>query len=331
MFLISIKPSLFLAVLLLCFSCGKSTDQEIKDTVLEANIHLSRYECQPAIDMLESLGRQNTNAYYLKALSSAYACRAKYSTVVFFTSDIEKSTSPSPLGGMTTYTTSLVPVSSSLTNDSKFRDLQTAIDILLYAGGIPKDTEPTVVERGKNFSLNQVGDINAQLLYMMLVQTGKFMEYYGNTDAGGKKGDGIGLNNCFTDYSETVVAVKAYLETNSTGSCKTPLISHPQLALTVTEPQAKERRKKLCEGVVLLNGILNILPSVLATAAGGDLDDITTITGDIEAAKDNIALYDSESLPTVRVLSQYNCENSPDISLKKLSSYYALLFESLLL
>lgn len=321
----SIKSTILIAVLMLSFSCGKTKDQEVKDAILSANIYLSTRQCQPAIDVLESMGRQNRNAHYLKALSSAYACRAGYSTTVFFADDIAKTATPAPLGGMTTYSTSIVDATSPLTEDSNFRDLQTAIDILLYAGGIPSTTEPTTVERAKYFSANQAGDINSQLAFMMLVQVGKLMKVYADTNAAGVKGGGSGSNTCFTDYTATDDAIKLiFLSAGETGACSTPSSPHPQLADGVVG-----RRKRLCEGTVLLNNILNVLPSVLATAGGGDLDDIADLTEDIEKQKEDLEDISAGFSPTATVLSQTNCENDTDITLVTLASYYAVFFESL--
>ncbi|MEA9357096.1 hypothetical protein SHI21_12800 [Bacteriovorax sp. PP10] len=320
----SIKSTFLIAVLMLSFSCGKSKEQEVKDAILSANIYLSTRQCQPAIDLLESMGRQNTNALYLKTLSTGYACRAGYSTTSFFADDISKTATPSPLGGMTTYKTSLVTTTSPLTDDSSFRDLQTAIDILLYAGGIAETTDPSASERAKHFSFNQAGDINSQLAFMMLVQTGKLMKVYADTNAAGVKGGGSGSNTCFTDYTTTDPLVKAYLLTGNTGVCVTDNSSNTQLALGVSD-----RRKRLCEGTVLLNNILDILPSVIATAGGGKLDDITTITTQINAKKAALEGIDPDFTPTATVLSQTNCENDSDIDEITLSSYYAVFFESL--
>lgn len=320
----SLKSVFLIAVLLLSFSCGKDHDKEVKDAVLSANIYLSRKECQPAIDLLESMGRQNSNAAYLKALSTAYACRAGYSTITFFGTDVSKTASPAPLGGMSTYTTSLVTATSPLTNDSNFRDLQTAIDILLYAGGIATTTEPTSIERAKHFSASAAGDINAQLAYMLLVQTGKLMKVYGDTSAAGVKGGGSASNNCFTDYTATDPLVQAYLGTGNTGACTSANSSNTQLALGVSN-----RRKRLCEGVVALNNILHLLPTVIATAGGGDLGDISGMTQEIEDQKTALLSIDPDFGPTVTVLSQYNCENQSDIDEVTLSSYYAVFYESL--
>nr|BDT27264.1 hypothetical protein BHI3_07300 [Bacteriovorax sp. HI3] len=320
-----INNSLFILACTLFVACGKSTEEEVKDAVLSANILLSRKECQPAIDLLEGMGRQNKNANYLKALSSAYACRAGYSTITFFADDISKTASPAPLGGMTLYSTSQVTATSPLTDDSKFRDLQTAIDILAYAGGIASTVEPSSAERLKYFSVNQAGDINTQLAFMVLVQTGKLMKVYSDANSSGVKGGGSGSNNCFTDYTTTDAStVQAYLGLGETGACTSANSSHPQLALGVSG-----RRKRLCEGVVLLNAILDLLPNIVATAGGGDLDAIKDMTNDIQEKKDELASMDSSYTATMNVLSQTNCETSTDITEVTLSSYYAIFFESL--
>lgn len=311
---------------MLSFSCGKSKDQEVKDAVLSANIYLSTRQCQPAIDLLESTGRQNRDAHYLKALSSAYACRAGYSTISFFADDIAKTATPSPLGGMTTYSTSQDTTTAPLTDDSNFRDLQTAIDILLYAGGIDTTTEPNTTARAKYFSANQAGDINAQLVFMMLVQTGKMMKVYGDADSAGAKGGGSAGNNCFTDYSNTDATVQTAIAALP-GACNVINSSHSQLnsgLITVAE-----RRKRLCEGIVNLNGILDVLPNVLASASGGDLASIQNMTADINTAKTTLTtLYPGIGL-VATVLSQTNCETDAGITTKTLESYYAAIFETL--
>jgi hypothetical protein len=314
------------SIMLLAFSvsCGKNSEQEVKDAILTANNFLSTRQCQPAIDLLEGLGRQNKNAYYLKALSSAYACRAGYSTTTFFGTDISKTASPSPLGGMTTYTTSQLTTTSPLIADLKFKDLQTAIDILLYAGGISATTEPTINERANYFSVGQAGDINAQLLFMMLAQAGKLMKVYSDADSSGVKGGGSGGNNCFTNYTTTPALVQAYIGTGNTGACTVTNSSHAQLAVGVTG-----RRARLCQGVVLLNTILDVLPGVLATAGGGDLASIDDMTTDISTYKTALIALDPSFGATATVLSQSNCETDAAITLDTLASYYAVIYESL--
>lgn len=328
----SIKFFILGALILVVSACGKTADQEVKDAVLSANILLSTSQCQPAIDLLESIGRQPRNAYYLKTLSSAYACRAGYSTVVFFGSDISKTASPAPLGGLTTYSTSLSAVTSPLSNDSNFRDLQTAIDILLYAGGIPTTTEPFATERAKFFSANQAGDINTELAFMLLVQVGKMMKVYGNASALGVKGAGGAANNCFTDYSDTPAEIQTYVTTILPGACSSVASSHSELAKTAV-PTAAEiaiRRARLCQGVVLMNSILDILPSVLASAGGTTLGDISSVTTKLTAQKTKLTTEYPAIGSTATVVSQTNCETDTAISVDTLASYYAVIFEGLI-
>ncbi len=326
MFFQILKVLLFILIVNFSLSCGKSTEDEIKDALLSSEIYLSKRDCQSSIDLLEAVGRQPKNARYIKNLASSYACRAGYSTVTFFGSDISKSAANPPLGGLTTYSTSLVTTTSPLSDDSKFRDLQTAIDILLYAGGISTSVDPSITQRAKYFTTNDAGDINAELAFMQLVQLGKLMKVYADTSAG-VKGAGSGTNNCFTDYSTTINAVKTYITAGGlTGACTSTASSNTQLALGVSQ-----RRKKLCEGVVLLNGLLNVLPGVLAAGGGGDLNSVGSLTQEIEDQKTALLAIDITFSPTATVLSQYKCENDSDIDEISLSSYYALFFETLVL
>lgn len=318
-----IKILLIALVAFTSSSCGKSKSEEIEDAVLSANILLSTKQCQAAIDLLEGLGRQTSDAYYLKALSSAYACRAGYSAVTFFGSDVKKTASPAPLGGMTTYSTSQVEVTSPLADDPKFKDLQTAIDILLYAGGIPVSTEPSASERQKYFTAGQAADINTELVFMLLVQTGKLMAVYADVDSDGVKGGG-GSNKCFTDYSTTPAAVQLYVTSVLTGECDSVSDSHAELAIGVDG-----RRARLCQGVVLLNSILDLLPSVLASAGGGSLTDLADLTSEIDDQKDALITAYPAIGTTATVMSQYNCENDSNIDVDTLASYYAILFEAI--
>jgi hypothetical protein len=257
-----LKRLIFIFTFLFIFSCGKNTDELTASAILSANIYLSKGDCQPAIDVLEANGRQNENAHYLKVLASAYACKAGFSAVTFFASDLALTGTPAPLGGTSTYSTSIVSVTSPLESDFKFRDLQTAIDILLYAGGMSTSLEPTSSERTRYFSASDAASIDTQLLFMMLAQFGKYLHVYGNgnysaTPASVKKGSGSASNKCFTSYKVTSIFNPAMPAT-----CIPPAASsHAELSTSVT---ASYRKTRLCRGVVLLNGILNILPNVLA-------------------------------------------------------------------
>lgn len=317
-----------LVMLTFTVSCGKTPEEEVTGNLISAEILLSTSKCQDAIDLLEGMGRQNQNAHYLKLLSSAYACRANYSTIVFFADDIALTATPAPMGGVSRYSTSLPSFTSPLIDDPKYEDLQTAIDILLYAGGISRDTEPTSIVRGANFSAREAGEINAQMAYMMLVQLGRFFKVYANTDAAGVKGNGSASNVCFTDYPNITNAGVILALQNQQGACTVDNSPHAQLDSSLVN--ASNRRARLCQGVVLLNGILDVLPSIIVAAGGGDLGDISSVTTDIETAKDALETTYPAIGPVLTVLSQNNCETSSSINIETIESYYATIFEYLI-
>lgn len=306
-------------------SCGKSTEKEVADAVLSANILLSTSQCQPAIDLLEAIGNQPKNAKYLKTLSTAYACRAGYSSTVFFGTDIAKTAMPSPLGGVTLYTTSTATTTSPLANDTKYKDLLNAINILLYAGGSASTVESGALERAKYFNANEQSDINTQLAFMMLVQLGKFIKVYADADATGAKGGGSAGNNCFTNYSTTPALIQTYVTAVLPGACDSVSSSHPEL-----EVGATNRKARLCQGVVLMNNILDILPAILASAAGGSLSDISSVTTLINTQKTELTTRYPAIGATATVLSQANCETEAAITEDTLAAYYAVVFEGLI-
>ncbi|MBC7537834.1 MAG: hypothetical protein H7281_03375 [Bacteriovorax sp.] len=320
-----LRSSIIILITLLVVSCGKTTDEKTMEAVLSANISLSKGNCQEAINILEANGRQNNNSHYLKTLASAYACRSKFSVVTFFASDIGLSVTPAPLGGAAKYSTSLAVVSTPLQTDNNFQDLQTAINILYYAGGFSSATEPTSFERLKYFTTTDAGEINSQLLFMTLAQLGKYMKVYANAGTTGVKGSGGAGNNCFTNYTDAGIPPPIITALSSMpGACKVTNSPHAQLATAVTA-----RRTRLCQGVVLVNGILDTLPSVIASGAGS-LGSISTLTANINSYKASlVAAYPAVGLVTT-VLSQYNCENDPGITTATLESYFAIIFEALI-
>jgi hypothetical protein len=325
------KNSLILLFLIsLLSSCGKSTKEKTQSAVLSANISLSKGNCQEAIDVLEANGRDERDAQYLKTLASGYACRAGFKVTTFFTSDLGKTSTPAPFGGATLYSTSQVAVSGSLQNDSVFKDMQTAIDLLYYAGGFSAATEPTSIERAKYFTGNEAADINSQMVFMMLAQLGKYMEVYSNAGTTGVKGSGSASNKCFTDYGHiTNNNVKTALA-NMPGACKVNNSPHAQLDSTSGLISASVRRTRLCQGVVLVNGILDVLPSVVASAGGGDLSSISSLTTNIQAFKSALVTADPSIGTVATVLSQYNCENDTSITDATIESYFAIIFEALI-
>lgn len=327
-----LKRFIFIVITALLFSCGKSADEETASAVLSANIFLSKGDCQSAINVLEAHGRQDHDSHYLKVLASSYACRAGFAVGTFFTSDLALTASPAPLGGTTLYSTSSSTTTSPLQNAGSFSDLQTAIEILLYAGGIPSTVEPTISERLKYFSADEAANINSQLLFMMFAQLGKYMRVYGNGDALGKKGAGSAANTCFTGYNlantagdPEVMAVIAALP----AACRSPAeSSHAELATSLA---ATTRKTRLCQGVVLLNGILNVLPSVVGAATGQLAAQTALVSAAGSAALTALTTADATIGIVASTINQSVCEDDSNVPIAKLETYFALMFESIFL
>lgn len=324
-----LKSVLFILFSLSLFSCGTSTDEKLKEVILDAQIALGASNCQYAIDVLEGHGRENRSAAYLKTLSSAYACRAGYSTPTFFTNDFPLTATPAPLGGTTLYSTSTVTTTTNpLQDDTSFIDLQTAIDILLYAGGVAATTNPTTTERAKYFTSDEAGEINSQLLFMQLVQLGKYMYVYGDGSATGLKASGTATNNCFTDYAGANGVVFGVLVA-ANGTCKVNNSPHSQLNSATVLPET--RKKRLCHGVVLVNGMLDVLPSVVGAATGGSLGAASGISAVVDALKAAVTGADNTTTNVFSTINQAKCEDNSFVTMGNIETYFAGMMESLFL
>ncbi len=72
------KKLIFIFILLILASCGRSSLEEKNYAILKARIALTNGKCQEAIDILEAIGRDQFNVDYLLTLSSAFSCRAGF-------------------------------------------------------------------------------------------------------------------------------------------------------------------------------------------------------------------------------------------------------------
>lgn len=311
-------------------SCGKSEEQLRKDAVLSANIFLSKGDCQSAIDVLEEVERDTYNGKYMQVLASAYACRAGYTEVEFFSNDVSKVGTPAAFGGLTRF-----DLASSMTayNSDTFLDLQEAINILLYSGGVSASADPTSVRRSNGLSNEDLQDINAQLLYLLLTQLGLYLHYYGDSSSTGIKASGSGTNVCLANYSNvaltfsaTVTDVSTYLGAGLTGSCNGLNKGHPALG-----NQGALNVKRMCQGVVLLNSLLDVLPAVIGSITNNQLNTVSGISTALTAAKTAV-LTAKNTLQMSTLLNQTNqtnCEIDNGSDTQYLEVYFAFMFEVL--
>ncbi len=320
--------SLFFLFLFLFVSCGKSTEQKREEAITSAEILLSKKSCQAAVDVLEGVGRDGLNARYMQTLASAYACKAGYSEPTFFADDLPLIGSPSPFGGLTRF--SIASTMGTPDADS-FTALQTAIDLLLYSGGISATLEPTVARREAAFTASEAGDIHAQLMYMILTQMGLYLRYYGDSSSTGVKGSGPGSNVCLANYSNVAITfndvasnLTAYFGAGLTGACNGLNKGHAQLGA-----QGSLNVARMCQGVVLLNNFIAILPRVIASITNDELNTVSALSTVLNTAVSQLSTLKSttnmDNLKTV--LNQANCEALN--ATEELEVYFAVMYEVL--
>ncbi len=318
------------SILILCFlslvGCGKQTKDEKRDeAILSARISLTQGKCQEAIDTLESVGRDWVNADYLTTLSSAYSCRAGFSQIVFFATDVSKVDSSNIFGSFSTFTTS--EADKNPDSDPKYSDNQTGLDLLLYAGNI---TSPSHAGRANYFAARDLGNISSQGIYLVAAQLGKFVKYYANVNSAGRKGLGGGPNTCYYTYTDvTALAAVLYLNTNtSNDTCDagSPL-GHSDLDINV-ETQADVKRR-MCRGVILFNNFIDLFLGTTLSASS-ELTQLKNIEDDIESYISNCTVGGTGGInigALCNVRSQSACESTATI--QNLEIYFAAIFESL--
>lgn len=314
--------------LIVC-GCGASKDEKTAEAVLSANILLTQGKCSDAIAVLEANGRVNDNSIYLQTLSSAYACLNGYREPSFFANDLSKTNTPSPIGGMALYSNASNMTSAT---DSDFTNMQKAIDILIYAGGLSTDINPSCSLRSAKFTEAESLDLHTQLLLEVLEQLGRFYRYYGNSSATGVKGSGTDAsgNTCFVSYEnvplDVGVDLTTYLGTGATGACVAIGSGHNDFGAANAFTTAR-----LCQGVVLMNTLFDLLPNVLGSSTSSDFSVIQTLQTTITSLRTALSTAKVGTSDVLVVTSQSLCESQNAANDDFIQVYYAFIFEPLFL
>ena len=164
---------------------------------------------------------------------------------------------------------------------------------------------------------------------MVLVQLGRYMYFYGNAaTGGGVKGGGTRGNSCFTSYVNANATVKAAI-TAAAGTCTnitTDAASSTQLSNTLL---AATRKTRLCQGVVLLNGVFALLPNVVASIFSNAADKAAALAAVsvISLAQTALIAADNTTQTVATTLNQSICENAGYVTASNLESYFGLMFE----
>jgi hypothetical protein len=299
---------------LLLTACGQSDKEKIESGLKHARQLLTLRKCDDALTVLNEIGFQAGNAPYLQTYSSAYACKSNYSTVTFFGTDIDKlsASQGGMLGSLTTFTTSQNPNALS----ASYNYLQTAIETLLYAGGI---TASSHTNRLTKFTASEVSNMGVQAIYMILVQMGRYFAYYGDADTStGVKGDGAEPNTCLVTYTNPL-AIDA-LDDGVSGSCTDVAnLGHT----SIETGDADIRRTRMCHGVVLFNNFIDLITNVsFSGSSTGELGDLATVFDTLCSSDLNVP----GAICTIR--DQSACEAlDPD----EIELFFAWIFERIFL
>jgi hypothetical protein len=297
-------------------SCGATDEEEVEDAIFHAQQLLTSGLCTEAIEALLKIPYQPTNSTYLKTLASGQACLGGYNTTVFFASDLSKlgTAQTAFLGSLATFSTS----NMTETNSSNYQNILNAIKTLTLAGAV---AESSYAGRSAALGASKNKNVSVFALYTILVELGKFLNFYGNADdTTGIKGTGGQSNVCYFNYTN-VTAVAAVSATTS-GSCDHPgsATGHTSLVL----PANPDTRERACEGIVLFNNFLDIIANLTFSGTNsGDLNNLKSITN----ACTSIPGINTETCDVKTVSSCVS--NAVDITDIQFELFYSVIFENM--
>jgi hypothetical protein len=275
------------------FSCSNSSDEKVRKAIDIAQTHLSFNRCDEAIAALADVGPKPGNAIYTQVLASAHACRGGFSEINFLLDDlgnIQTADFSSILRSLATLSLS----NETTADSSNYIHLRSAISHLRVPA-----SNPTHNGRVASFGNRKAGDLSVQQLFLSLTQLGKFLNYYGSVNNDGDKGQRAPNNNCFLTYTDP--AVNVFIFNNpDTGSCTGSPTGHPDLAFNLSTT-----RRRLCEGIVLFNNVIDILESIDFSTID-PLQDLATLGNTIDVFKSQIT--DPGILALLGITTQSACE-----------------------
>lgn len=305
---------------LMLAGCSSSKEQQVTDAIDEALYYLSKPspDCQKAIDALEDVGNQKNNPRYIQALASAYACRGNFSELNLF-ADIDAIS-----GDFSDILTSLATLEMAQQTEAEsdeFLDVQRAIDVILYSGG---KSVPSALETKEIFGTRHGTNLNMQALYMVLVQLGRFSNWYGSTDSTGKKGlsTGVQVPACFFDYEPTALVVAT--AHGGGNACSAGNLGNPDLDYTGVTTVVAQRR--LCQGAMLMNNLLDLLEHITFPDSDS-IGELGELYSTVEPYITALYALDPDMQEFVENLDQTTCEELVAADDDVIQLYFASLFE----
>ena len=116
------------------------------------------------------------------------------------------------------------------------------------------------------FTQADVERLEVFALYLILIQMGKFIYFFGNTDSDGVKGGGTQSNSCYLNY--TSLPARAVIN-----AATPPNSCNPDG--TTGHPDLDNDRALKCYGVILFNNFIDIIGNL--TFVGDNADGLRDI------------------------------------------------------
>lgn len=312
------RTYVFIFILVLFASCAKNNAEQATEAIDIALTHLSKNECDDALEVLLKVDGQGNNPVYLQVLSSAYACKGSFDEINFISNDIASFVTTD----FETISKSLATMSTSpeTTVDSvAYTSIRSGINTILNS----TSGSPSQIAREAKFGVRRAGDMGMQALFLNIVNFGKFLNFYGNVDSDGDKGAGSNTNSCFLNYTD--VRAQAVIGSGNTGACTVTNDGHPDLSLAAGNLANAKRR--LCEGLVLFTNVVDILDNI-DTSGSSELEKLNEVATKINDFK---TIATTAGLTTlVNTTSQSDCETLMNTAsnLNDMQLLYSLIFES---
>lgn len=310
--------SFFILFLILLFSsCSQKPAEEVREAIDVALSHLSKEECEAAIEVLEDAGVQSNNAVYLQVLASAYACKAGYDEVKFIANDLNGMVTSSP-NAIIKSIASLSLSPESTTDSENYIAIRRALQLLLNS-----TSTVSHAERVAKFGKRKAGDMGIQALMLNVVNLGKFLNVYGNASSVGVKGAGTNTSSCFINYTDA--RAQLIVGSGATGACSTNNDGHPDLSFAAANLSSTRRR--LCEGLMTVTNILDIMENLDLSSSSelANLAEIASKVGTFKTAAETAGLG-----TLINMTSQSDCETAlqTQSNLDDMELLYAILFET---
>lgn len=245
--------------LLITSSCGNNPEEEAYQAVDQALTLLSDGKCDDAIKLLKELKDQEENPVFIKTYASAFACKAGFNMIRFVDTDIEAIDDTDLLGSI-----SILSYSNETVVDSpEYLAMKRALEILGR-----DDFKQT--SRNTDFGPRHGEDMGVQVLIYSLMQFGKYLNWYGNVDAVGKKGAGTNTNSCYLNYTYAP-AQAAVGGLPASNACQVVNDGHPDIS-------GANKIRRMCEGLTLMTNIFDSINNIDLSGSStlSSLEDIVT-------------------------------------------------------